>query len=204
MEAVHANAFPEVSDAPNRASKPRGKPSDEGRFLWLSSYAVECIVNRLGMTQAAYGIAVYVALCRLSSKAKNNPRIQASISEIAGGARLGYRKTMEVLHELASDRIKVIAIEEQRAPGRRTQEESFYTLLATRRHGRKSVSDFPEGSQADFPGRTPSGAEIPKEHPIKGVEKIEAMLASAGSVLSHVPPAGTASKKNVWNGRCDL
>ena len=168
MEAVHANAFPEVSDAPNRASKPRGKPSDEGRFLWLSSYAVECIVNRLGMTQAAYGIAVYVALCRLSSKAKNNPRIQASISEIAGGARLGYRKTMEVLHELASDRIKVIAIEEQRAPGRRTQEESFYTLLATRRHGRKVCIRLPGRKSGRLPGTDAVGCRDSERTPYKG------------------------------------
>src|SRR6516164_9468977 len=117
--------------------KARGKPSDEGRFLWLSSLSVERIVNELGQIQAAYGIAVYVALCRLSAREKGNPRVRATVSKIAGMARLGYRKTFEILHALETA-AKVISIQSERSRGDITQPPNTYTLLACRLHNRKS------------------------------------------------------------------
>jgi hypothetical protein len=149
-------------EAPAAAVKARGKPSDEGRFIWLSSLAVERIINELGQTQAAYGISVYVALCRLSSREKNNPQIQATVSKIAGMARLGYRKTFEILTALEA-KAKVVGIEPgKRSKGEVCQPPNTYTLLSSRLHNGKS-GRLHNGKSAGCTGRTPSHAENPKE-----------------------------------------
>lgn len=140
--------------------KPRGRPSDEGRFIWQSSLAIERIVNELGQTQAAYGIAVYVALTRLSSKESGNPRIEATVAKIAGMARLSYRKVFDVLKALET-MAKVIAIEPaERAKGTPAQPASTYVLLACRLHKGKS-GRLHDTQPADCTGVAPSHADNP-------------------------------------------
>ncbi len=122
-------------DAPSKLPPHRPtKPSSEGRFVWQSSLALERITNQLGQTQAAYGVAVYVALCRLSGKQKNNPQFAATVNKIAGMARLSYRKTFDVLSDL-EDRAKVISIVPgARIKGQAKQPENTFILLSLRLH----------------------------------------------------------------------
>jgi len=163
---------------------PRGRPSDEGRFIWLSSLAAERIVNELGATQAAFGIAVYLALARLSSQQKNAATIQATVTKIAGMARLSYRKTFETLHALA-EQAKVIAITPgERQPGQPKQAASTYTLLALRLHNRKSP---------DCTRDTQQTAENPKE---SFFQKDSTKHAALGGRPKAPPPARAAVKNN--------
>ena len=163
--------------------RPRGKPSSEGRFTWQSSLALERIVNSLGQTQAAYGVAVYVALTRSSSRDKNNPVIVATINHIAGAARLGYRKTFEVLYQLVDAGVIAIA-ESARTPGTKYQLPNTYTLLSL--HNGKS-GRLHNGKRSDCTGRTPSRAENPKELPT------EAGIESAPALFYVAPPAGAGA-----------
>jgi hypothetical protein len=187
--------------------RPRGKPSGEGRFLWLSSLAVERIANQLGQTQAAYGIAIYVALCRISSREKNNPQITATVSQIAGMARLGYRKTFEVLHQLA-DAAKVIHIATSDSPaGAGRQPPNTYTLLASRLHNRKSPR-LHNRKSPDCTGRKPSRAEIPKDtfsegEKVRGEQKERDAASHGALALGAQAPANASDSANLdfitWN-----
>jgi hypothetical protein len=154
------------------AAKPsRGKPSAEGRFIWMAAVALERIVNKLGATEAAFGVAVYVALCRLSSKDRNASTIEATIQEIAGAARLSYPKTRVVLDAL-EEQAKVIAIERrERRKGEIKQLPHLYTLIAFRRNTvssgrRNTVSSAGVMEQANH------YSEIPKDSP-EGRESLE-------------------------------
>ena len=149
---------------------PRGTPGSEGRFTWQASLALERIANELGQVQAAYGTMIYVVLTRLSSRDRNNPRVAASVSKIAGMARLGYRKTFDILHQL-EDRARVISIAQQRRPGSKTQAESIYTICTLRRHNTQSAESrintnhsaafAPEKGVSDCTRRRASRAENP-------------------------------------------
>lgn len=156
--------------------------------MWQSSLALERIINELGQTQAAFGVAVYVALCRLSSKQKgHSPVIQASVSKIAGQARLGYRKTLETLHDLA-DKAAVISIEDRRKEGTKERDESIYTLLDTKLPDRNNGL-FPRG----HPPRNASHAENPIDSPFgresKKNKEEEVSAPLGGSALEAQPPA---------------
>jgi hypothetical protein len=172
---------------------PRGKPSCDGRFVWQSSLALEKIVNELGAVQAAYGIAVYVALCRLSSQAKNDPRVSAPISKIAGMTRLGYRKTLDILHALQS-RAKVIEIEADR------QAASTYILLSTRLHPGKSgeaaglhnvhTPGLPIVQRGVCTRRTSSHADNPKERALRALNQEIPSAPLGCHALGAQAPAG--------------
>jgi hypothetical protein len=162
------------------APRPRGKPSECGRFAWQSSLALERIVNELGATQAAFGVAVYVALCRLSSREKNTSRIQVEIAKLAGMARLSYRKTADTLKALA-DKAKVISIESgQRAEGKE-QQANFFILIDFRTHNKPSIRPHNKPSSDGIRG-TASRAENPKDS-LKGESKKETGGAIAPAPL---------------------
>jgi hypothetical protein len=162
---------------PEPVVKARSRPSDDGRFIWLSSLAAERIVNELGQTQAAFGMAVYVALCRLSSREKNNPEICATVAKIAGLARLGYRKTFDILSALETTARVIRITPGERAPSDATQPPNTYTLLACRLHNTQS-GRLHNTQSADCLIRShrlhataPSHAETPKETPVRGLDK---------------------------------
>lgn len=164
------------------AKQPRGKPSEDGRFIWLASLVVERIVNELGATQAAFAIAVYVALARLSSQQRNAASIQAPVSKIAGMARLSYRKTFQVLHELESV-AKVIQITPcARIPGDRRQAPSTYTLLSLRLRNGK-----PEKASSDCTRVASHMPRIRKNYSVRSSSTINAPL---GGGSGSPPPAG--------------
>jgi len=118
----------------------------------------------MGQTQAAFGVAIYMAFCRLSSRDKNSPVITCTVNVIAGMARLGYRKTFEVIHELAT--IGVIAITAgDRKPGDYASPPSTYTL--TRLHNGKS-GRLHNRKSPDCTRRTSSHADNPKDSPLRG------------------------------------
>lgn len=104
------------------------------------------------------------------------------MSKIAGAARLGYRKTLETLHDLR-DQAKVISIEERRNEGTKERDESVYVLLSTK---------LPSRNKGVVPSRTSSYAENPKDSP-KG-ESIE-KNDNGGSALEAQPPNHSQSKK---------
>jgi len=130
---------PTTAEAPKPApANTRGRPSAEGRFVWLSCLAIERIVNALGQTQGAFGLAVYVALARLSGRARNAATVEETIANIARMACVSYRKALYILEAL-EQQAKVIRIDRSRkhsVSGRITQAPSRYTLL--RLHAGKS------------------------------------------------------------------
>lgn len=161
--------LPDPPPDASAANIPRGNPSSEGRFVWIASVVIERIINAFGLTHAAFAVAVYVALARLSSRDKNNPEIVATVAQIAGMANIGYRKTLETLHGLR--RIGVLHFEES-APRKEAKRQPVnrYVLLSGRLPARKPRG-IPEGSHRDCTRRTSSRAENPKDSPVRGESK---------------------------------
>ena len=172
---------------------PRGKPSGEGRFTWLANSAHERILNGFGQTQAAYAIAVYIALCRESSKNKNSPVITATISQVAGIARLGYRKTFESLHALAELRVITIA-EGQRKPGDKIQPPNTYTLCSL---SNRKPARLPNGKPSDFPRRTTLHAENPKDSAFSREEK-KNYASTDGHALAVAAQSAGSGRGDQW------
>lgn len=188
--------------------KPRGsKPSLEGRFIWISNLVHERINNAFG-TQATHAVAIYAALCRLSQRNKENPAVViASVSQIAGLCRLGYRKTFDVLHGLA-EQAKVISItpgQREIKEGRITQPPNIYTLLSLRLHNKQS-DRLHNKQSSDCTGSTPSNADIQIDSLPKGERVIEEgqALPSAGAVAP--PSACPSGERNIhtWRGSCEV
>jgi hypothetical protein len=176
--------------------KPRGRPSDEGRFIWLSSLAAERIINELGQTQAAFGIAVYVALCRISGKARN-ATIEATVQKIAGMCRLSYPKTFYILDAL-QDQAKVIAInrsQKRSDSGRVTQAPNTYTLI---RLNSVKAGRLNSVKAADLTGTEHSGSDNPKDSVLKKNREEKEIAHCAGN-LPGAEPAVAISKKITWD-----
>ncbi len=181
---------------------PRGKPSSEGRFVWIASLAAERIVNELGATEAAFGMGVYIALARLSSKQSNNPRLEESVQKIAGLARLSYPKTAAILDALES-KAKVISIERRpRGKGEVKQPPHVYTLLSCRPI--RVVSGTPNGvssgrHNAATSGRRNGGGtpliQASERNPHTGVKKENKPETASlgGSALEAQPPSSGPS-----------
>ena len=172
--------------------RPRGKPSEDGRFIWISSLAAERIVNEFGATQAAFAIAVYIALARISSREKNNPVVTASVSKLAGMARLSYRKTFDILHALEAARLISIKGGE-RKPGDIQKAPSSYMLLACRLHNRKPAK-LHDMQPRSCTRRTSSRAENPKDSPVRERVKEKEEGAECGGNAAQ-PPFSPSSFK---------
>lgn len=174
---------------PEVKTKPRGKPSEEGRFIWISCLAAERIVNELG-TDATFGMAVYVALARLAGK-EQSPTFETTVQVVAGMARVSYPKTLHTLEAL--ERAKVIAIERrEREKGQARQLPHIYTLLSLRLNGIKSARlnavKPPRLNGAGLTEQGICGSEIPKDSDCKsesnkkeGEASPSQMLASGGA-----------------------
>lgn len=115
----------------------RNRPSCEAPYCWQSRRALDQINKNLG-TQAANGLAVYLALCRLSSERQNSSVITAKIEVIASLAGLRYRKTQQVLHDLET--AKVIEIQNPNPAGKRPNKPCGYQILP-HVSGRRSARD---------------------------------------------------------------
>ena len=163
---------------------PRGIPSSEGRFCWQSSLALERIANEMGAGQAASGLAVYVTLCRLSSREKNNPTVQASIAKIAGMVRMSYRKCFQTLHDLETV-AKVIAIKGQRISGTQSS-ENLYTLLTLKPHKGKPGGTAPRAEGYCKRDRT-SFADNPKESSKEDIKKDGALAPGVFATQTPAP-----------------
>src|SRR5690349_8242828 len=105
-----SNSTVEEAAAEVKPRGTRGTLKQHVPYVWQSARALERIVNELGATDAAFGVAVYVALRRLSSKAENASSIEATIQKIAGLARISYPKASAILNALELQ-AKVISIE---------------------------------------------------------------------------------------------
>jgi hypothetical protein len=106
----------------------RGKPSLDGKFAWQSCIALDRIQKALGR-DGAYGLAVYVTLCRLSSQQKNASKVKAPIIAVASMACMSYRKAWEILY-LLQDEAKVIqVIKSPREKGKLHYEPHEYVLV---------------------------------------------------------------------------
>lgn len=173
--------------------KPRGRPSLEGRFTWFANSAHERILNGFGQTQAAYAMAVYVALCRESSKNKNSATITATVSQVAGTARLGYRKTFESLHALAKLGV-IIITEGKRESGEVRQPPNTYTLCSL---SHRKPASLPNGKPTDCTRRTPSRAENPKDSP-EGRESNENNATTDGHAPADAAQSTGDSSKKGW------
>jgi hypothetical protein len=141
-------------------------------------------VNELGQTQAAFGMAVYVALCRLSSREKNSPEVRATIGKIAGMARVGYRTAFDILKALETIARVIKITAGERAPGHTVQPPNTYTLLACRLHKAQSAR-LPIAQSADCGGRSPSPAENPKDSAFGREDKKKE--GNSGSALDAQP-----------------
>jgi hypothetical protein len=191
----------------NTAVKPRGRPSDEGRFIWAATAAIERIVNQFG-TAATSGIAVYIALTKLSSSQQNNPAVTASIAKIGGAARLGYRTTWQVIHRLAE--LELITIQENRRPDSKSLNPSTYTLLSMRSPSALKTEGVMHDKQEGLCKRKQSSiAENPKRNLPEGEreeKEEETAPCATGTALpptlkcgGAVPVAGAVSKKMTWD-----
>ena len=160
--------------------KARGKWKSEVPVCWQSRLALDRIVNELG-TQAALGISVYVTLCRFSSKEQNNPAVQVDVSKIAHASGLGYRKTFDILHDLAG-KAKVISITAGERKGAK-QPANIYTLLSFARLHKGKSQRLHIVQSSDCTRSTSSRAENPKDsHVVR--ESINSQLPTAGSDLA--------------------
>jgi hypothetical protein len=176
---------------------PRGKPSGEGRFVWAASSALERIVNELGATDAAFGIAVYVgALCRLSSKNKGNPQIECSIQVIAGMARISYPKALATLNGLESAGVISITRRE-REKGQTKQPPHTYTLLSLRRNTVKPArrNDIEPADETEVARHY---SENPKDSPFQGESlKKEPPVADGNAAVAHPVSTGVLCRRSV-------
>ena len=172
---------------------PRGRPSNEGRFTWLANSAHERILNGFGQTQAAYAVAVYLALCREASKHKNAPSVTATISQIAGIARLGYRKTFESLHALAELGVITIA-EGQRNRGDVVKPPNIYTLCSL---SNRKQAFIPNRKQASCIQGTTSHADIPKDSTV-GREEKKNNASTDGHALADAAQSTGGKNGDLW------
>jgi hypothetical protein len=182
-------AEPSTATTPRTPRQPRGKPSDDGRFIWVSSTAFERIVNTLGCTQGAFGLAVYLSLARLSSKAKNMPSIEATVQRIAGDARISYSKAFQILNALERDAEVIEIKHSDRRDGDITQRPNTYVLLGFGRRSIKQSARHSNSESADVTTLNELETEIPKETPLRGCKEKNKALASSGSALRQ-PPSG--------------
>ena len=150
----------------SQAEKPRGKPSEHGRFIWQTAFVFDKIAQELGAGEAVYGIAVYVALTRIALDA-GSPAFEANIAKIAGMVRASYPKVMAVLNSLA-ETAKVIRIDRrERLPGDKIQPCHRFTLLAVNKSfKRRTRLNAVKPARLNGPGLTNQaqpGSEIYKD-----------------------------------------
>ena len=124
--------------------------------------AHEQILNGFGQTQAAFGLAVYHALCRESSRNKNSAAITATVQQLARTAGLGYRKTQDCLHALAGKGL-ISIVPGKRTTGHTVQPPNTYTLLSLHTRTAAAPSSMRPaecGASHPSPAETPIGKDI--------------------------------------------
>ena len=144
--ATNNNNLPPESSGEQSA---RGEPREESPFCWQSKAALTRI-NEQGLTRAAYGKAVYLALTWLASDAES-PTFEAYVAVVADRAKLGMTTTRTYLREL--ERIGVLQTQHRQIPGRKAHEASVFTLLTCNAVRRTStVLRRTSTAGADAPG----------------------------------------------------
>jgi hypothetical protein len=130
---------PAADDRQGGPGKPRAaKPRDEQPYIWCSRAALEKIQRAAGIgNDAAYAVAAYIALCRLSSERGNAASVRVPVKVIGSMIGLRYRKTWAVL-QLLEKEARVIRSKEI-SPGQ--NDGSEYTLLSFRPYAPRCKGD---------------------------------------------------------------
>ena len=200
-----------TDDVNQSAEKPKRKPkrpmrlremqsaAQGGGWFWIEKESVDRILIKATGVESGLIIAVYAALCRLSSDRGNATSITAGTALIV---KLSGCSRSTVLRAVVSlERVKLIAVRRTRR-GKINDENTYFLLAGTARKSvRKLVSEGDQPSVSETPGVVSengpfSDTELKERNSLKSSLSIKAKTPMANAAYADAQQARRFATKD--------